>query len=129
MTTPTDSFGAAGGLGADRIGRDNDPMDRNGRRSMLGGGQVMLPAGYADFIMEDGRRLEDVLGKSFFPGFGKKGLLGRGQKARERDKARARILAERRAQARRLNHKKAILTGSQGVAGPANTSSTKLSGV
>lgn len=108
--------------------RDLDQEGSRRNRSRLGsGGQLRLPAEYADFIMEDGRRLEDVLGKSFFAGFGKRGPRGRG-KGRNHDSVRARMLAERRAQARRLNHTNATLTGAQGVAGAANTFSSKLSG-
>jgi hypothetical protein len=113
----------------DAGGRDNDPSDRNRYRSG-GGGQMTLPAEYADFILEDGRRLEDVLGKSFFKGGGKLGrfgLFGRKGK-RDKDGVHARVLAERQAQARRLNQTKSILTSAQGVAGAANTSKGQLSG-
>lgn len=86
------------------------------------GGQLALPAEYADFILEDGRRLEDVLGKSFFADFRARGR----KEGRDRSEVRARMLAERRAQAARLNQTKAILTGAQGVAGAAHTSSSRL---
>ena len=109
-------------------GRDNDPSDRN--RFKTGERQMRLPAEYADFILEDGRRLEDVLGKSFFKGGGKLGRFGLfGRKGKKRDLTpRERLLAERRAQAKRLNQTKAILTGAQGVAGAANTAKKDLSG-
>lgn len=85
------------------------------------GGQLKLPAEYADFILEDGRRLEDVLGKGFFAGF-----RAGGKEGRERSAVRARMLAERRAQAARLNETRANLTGAQGVAGAAHTSASRL---
>jgi len=105
-----------------------DPMDRNRRRTGLGAGRLRLPAEYADFILADGRRLEDVLGKSFFQGF--EGGDGRGgREGREgRAEGRERRLAERRAQAGRLNETKAILTGVQGAGGPANIARRDLSG-
>ena len=110
------------------IGQDSD---RNRSRSRLGGGgRMRLPAEFADFILADGRRLEDVLGKSFFDGsgrFGPLGLFGKGGKKSE-PSARERVLAERRAQARRLNQNRAILTGAQGAAGAANIDKSELSG-
>lgn len=113
-----------GGPSRDGANDDHDPTDRNRPRSKLGGGGLQLPPEYADFILADGRRLEDVLGKSFFKGFGKGGKDGRDGKGG----AHARMLAERRAQARRLNQTRAILTGAQGVAGPAGTARSQLSG-
>ena len=118
--------------GTDRERNDSqskDPSDRN--RSRPGSSRRMtLPPEYADFILEDGRRLEDVLGKSFFQEGGKLGRFGLfGRDARQAGNGvRARVLAERRAQARRLNQTRSILTGAQGVAGAANTSRSDLSG-
>jgi hypothetical protein len=94
---------------------------------------MTLPPEYADFILEDGRRLEDVLGKSFFKEGGKlgriglAGRMGKGGKG-GKNGVRARVLAERRAQAKRLNQTRAILTGAQGVAGAANTAKRDLAG-
>jgi hypothetical protein len=115
--------GRAGGTNPRDTDQGNDTADRN-RSRFGGGGRMRLPPEYADFILADGRRLEDVLGKSFFKGFGKKDK-GDGD---GKDGVRARVLAERRAQAQRLNQTGAILTGAQGVAGPANTAAAKLSG-
>ena len=42
--------------------------------------------------------------------------------------ASARVLAERQAQARRLDQTRSILTGARGVAGAANTAKGQLSG-
>ncbi|MBE9554583.1 MAG: hypothetical protein IMF05_14055 [Proteobacteria bacterium] len=113
--------------GPDRDGAndDHDPSDRNRSRSGGGGGgRMTLPSEYADFILADGRRLEDVLGKSFFKGFGKDDRHGkRGKRGK-----RARMLAERQAQAKRLNQTRSILTGARGVAGAANTAKGRLSG-
>lgn len=120
----THEAGRFGGTNPRDLGQEGE---RRNRSRLGGGGQLLLPAEYADFIMEDGRRMEDVLGKSFFDGFGKGRLRARGD-GRKRESVRARMLAERRAQAGRLNQRKAILTGAQGVAGAANTSKVKLSG-
>lgn len=119
-------------------GRDNDPSDRN-RFGSGGGRRMTLPSEYADFILEDGRRLEDVLGKGFFKGNRKPGGLGGlagtalagifgGKGRRGKIGPRERALAERRAQAQRLNQTRAILTGPQGVPGAANIDKSKLSG-
>ena len=127
--------GVSGGFGGNRsdnfagnprdTGQGNDPSDRNRSRSGGGGGgQLRLPSEYADFILADGRRLEDVLGKSFFKGFGKDGRHGK----RDKGGKHARVLAERQAQAKRLNQTKSILTGARGVAGAANTAKGQLSG-
>ncbi len=125
-----DKFGGPGrtggsfGQGNPRdTGQGNDPSDRNRSRSGGGGGRMTLPLEYADFILADGRRLEDVLGKSFFKRFGKKDKDKDGKGA-----AHARVLAERQAQARRLNQTRSILTGARGVAGAANTAKGRLSG-
>ena len=121
--------GRAGGTNPRDTDQGNDPSDRN-RARLGGGGRMRLPAEFADFILEDGRRLEDVLGKSFFDGSGRfrrLGLFGKGGKKGEPG-ARERMLAERRAQARRLNQTRAILTGAQGVAGAANIDKSELSG-
>ena len=128
------SYGAGGlgGRGARNprdTGQGQDPSDRNRFRS--GGGRRMtLPPEYADFILEDGRRLEDVLGKSFFKEGGKLGRIGLAGRMGKGGKngVRARVLAERRAQAKRLNQTRAILTGAQGVAGAANTAKRDLAG-
>lgn len=112
--------GRAGGTNPRDTDQGNDPADRK-RSRFGGGGRMKLPPEYADFILEDGRRLEDVLGKSFFKGFGKKDKDGK-------DGVRARVLAERRAQAKRPNQTRSILTGARGVAGAANTSRGQLSG-
>ena len=125
--------GVSGGFGGNRsdnfagnprdTGQGNDPTDRNRSRSGSGG-QLRLPSEYADFILADGRRLEDVLGKSFFKGFGKDDRHGkRGKRGKH-----ARVLAERQTQAKRLNQTRSILTGAQGVAGAANTAKGRLSG-
>lgn len=101
-------------------GRDNDPSDRN-RRRLGAGRRMMLPAEYADFVLADGRKLGDVLGKGFFQRFGGK---GQGPDAA----ARARRLAERRAQAGRMGQTRSVLTGAQGVAGAADIARRGLSG-
>lgn len=118
-----DSYGGRGGENPRDTGQGNDPSDRNRSRSGGGGGRMTLPLEYADFILADGRRLEDVLGKSFFKRFGKKDKDKDGKGA-----ARARVLAERQAQAKRLNQTRSILTGARGVAGAANTAKGQLSG-
>lgn len=112
-----------GGESQNAGGRDNDPSDRNRSRLGGGGGRMTLPSEYADFILADGRRLEDVLGKSFFKRFGKKDKDKDGKGA-----TRARVLAESQAQAKRLNQTKSILTGARGVSGAANTAKGQLSG-
>jgi len=116
-----ESQDARGGGNFAGIGGNRDRDGSNGPRSKLGAGGLRLPPEYADFILADGRRLEDVLGKSFFKGFGKDGRNGKGG-------AHARMLAERRAQAKRLNETRSILTGAQGVAGAANTARKTLTG-
>ena len=120
--------GRAGGTNPRDTGQEGE---RARNRSRLGGsGRMRLPAEFADFILEDGRRLEDVLGKSFFKGFDGHGPLGRGRRRGDRSQlsARERVLDERRAQARRLNQTRAILTGAQGVTGAANIDKSELSG-
>lgn len=121
--------GRAGGTNPRDTGQGNDPSDRN-RSRLGGGGRMRLPAEFADFILADGRRLEDVLGKSFFKGFDGQGPLGRGRRRGDQSQlsARERVLAERRAQAKRLNQTRSILTGAQGVTGAANIDKSELSG-
>lgn len=114
-----ESQNARGGGNFAGIGGNRDGGNRS--RSGGGGGRMTLPSEYADFILADGRRLEDVLGKSFFKRFGKKDKDKDGKGA-------ARVLAERQAQAKRLNQTKSILTGARGVAGAANTAKGQLSG-
>ena len=63
-----DSQDARGGDGYGGPGIGNEGGGGGNRFGSGGGRQMTLPAEYADFILEDGRRLEDVLGKSFFKG-------------------------------------------------------------
>jgi len=110
-----ESQNARGGGNFAGIGGNRDRDGSNGPRSKLGGGGLRLPPEYADFILADGRRLEDVLGKGFFKPF-------------KKDPAREAALTERRRLAGRLNQTRSILTGAQGVAGAARTASSELSG-
>lgn len=133
--------GPGAGAQSDAQSRENDAQHGGGPDDNRDGGEwnvpatgaprpLKLPPEYADFITEDGRRLEDVLGKSFFKGGGKFGGFGMfgGKGKRGKNGPRARVLAERQAQAKRLNQTKAILTSPQGVAGAANTAKNDLAG-
>jgi hypothetical protein len=105
-------------------GGGNDAVNEGGerRKRRLGlGRRMMLPAEYADFVLADGRKLEDVLGKGFFQRFGRK---DQGPEAA----ARARRLAERRTQAGRMGQTRSVLTGAQGVAGAADIARRGLAG-
>lgn len=103
MATPSDSFSDPGGSFSDRIDRDNDPFDRNKRKK-----DPRLPPEFADLILEDGRRLGDVLGA---------GAFGISDRRERRSDALGRIAAERLAQANRLGFTQSILKGKPPEAG------------
>ena len=101
---------SGGGGFSGGAGRDNE-----NRKSTYTPKPLKLDAEFADFITEDGRRLEDVLGKGYFKPF---------KKTPARDK----VLAQRRSLAKRLSQGKSTLTSARGVAGPVNTVRKDLSG-
>ena len=104
-TADADRRGFSGGAGKDNENKTRSYIPK----------PLKLDAEFADFITEDGRRLEDVLGKGYFKPF-------------KKDPVREARLAQRRGQAKRLNQTKATLTGPRGVAGPVNTVRKDLSG-
>lgn len=117
-TNPRGGMSEFSGGGNDAVAEGGE---RRNRRRLGAGRRMTLPAEYADFVLADGRKLEDVLGKDFFQRFGRK---DQGPEAA----ARAGRLAERRAQAGRMGQTRSVLTGAQGVAGAADLARRRLSG-
>lgn len=118
MSMASTDTGMGGGSFSDRVGRDNDPSDRNRPKKK----DPRLPPGFEDLVLADGRKLGDVLGAGAF-----------GERGRSREQNQGvlgRIAAERLAQANRLGFTQSILKGKPPTAGqPPGTPRGRFDGL